>query len=964
MPRAISTLTIVSARAGRARQCAVLVIALVIWGFASAVVWSADDSSLRNARHLFLTGRYEEATEAYRAFNDKAPVIVASGLADCYRATGRLQEAEDCLRAARQQQPKQADLAGKLALFAWERGDRGQARTLAEAAIQLDANQSTARWLSAEMHRVAGRLLEAEQGYTWFIDFYNGHDRFKPDDLRWIGLASAQYARWKRNSGQFRFLVNTLYPQALKQDEKYWPAHLEMALLFLEKYNVADARAHLDAALAINPNAAEVHAARAALALQDFDLPTARRAVDQALAIHPRLLAAQQLRADLLLAELRFQEAVEVLEAARRLNPLDETTLGKLAAAYAAADSPGDGGPKPDSRFAKLIDEVTRRNPHCGDFYVALADSLDRMRRYPDAARYYREADQRMPQLLYTRGQLGLLLMRLGDETEARRLLDESFRDDPFNVRVRNQLEVLDVLQKYEVLETEHFILKYNAGSDELLARYASRYLEEEVHPAAVAMFGFEPPQKSLFEIFSTANGVSGQNWFSARMIGLPFVGTVGACAGKMVAITSPNDLKKKFNWARVLRHEFVHVVTLQQTRFAIPHWYTEALAVRFEGGPRPAVWKEVLVRRAKAGTLLNLDSINLAFIRPQGQDEWALAYCQAELYAEFMVAQYGEDSLVNLLRAYADNLPTDAAIRRCFGVEKGEFEKAYRAYVDRVVSELHDIVDSKPLSLQELQQFASDAPKNANAWAELARGYLREGDPILARQKALKSREIEAKNPLAAWVLARLELSAGQTQRAVELLQESLDEHAPQEDLLALLAGLQMKSGDFVQAERLYRLGAKRYPHADKWEKSLAGVYLQTGEKRKLRDCLRRLAETDHDNWVFRKKLLELAIEAEDFEDAVRWGTEAVHIDVMDAEVHALLGRALGAREKHERAIEELQTAVRLAPQEVAWRLALADACLQAGRKAQAVQVLKELLAEYPGQEEAEKLLRACRNL
>jgi len=137
---------------------------------------------------------------------------------------------------------------------------------------------------------------------------------------------------------------------------------------------------------------------------------------------------------------------------------------------------------------------------------------------------------------------------------------------------------------------------------------------------------------------------------------------------------------------------------------------------VRFEGIPRPAVWNDVLVRRAKAGTLLNLDSINLGFIRPKNQDEWALAYCQAELYAEFMVTRYGEDSLVKLLRAYAD-----------------------------------------------------------------------------------------------------------------------------------------------------------------KWEKSLASVYLQTGEQRKLRDSLRRLAGFDHDSWVFRKKLLELAIEAENFEDAIRWGTEAL---------------------------------------------------------------------------------------
>jgi hypothetical protein len=36
-------------------------------------------------------------------------------------------------------------------------------------------------------------------------------------------------------------------------------------------------------------------------------------------------------------------------------------------------------------------------------------------------------------------------------------------------------------------------------------------------------------------------------------MVGLPSVGTVGACAGKIVAMASPNEMEQKFNWAQVL---------------------------------------------------------------------------------------------------------------------------------------------------------------------------------------------------------------------------------------------------------------------------------------------------------------------------------------------------------------------------------------------------------------------------
>ena len=106
--------------------------------------------------------------------------------------------------------------------------------------------------------------------------------------------------------------------------------------------------------------------------------------------------------------------------------------------------------------------------------------------------------------------------------------------------------------------------------------------------------------------------------------------------------------------------------------------------------------------------------------------------------------------------------LATDAAIRRCFGVEKAEFEKAYRGHVDQVLAGLQDVADSKPRSLQELKQRTIYDPRNADAWAELARQYLREGDSIRARESAAKSQQLKENHPLAAFVLARLELTAG----------------------------------------------------------------------------------------------------------------------------------------------------------------------------------------------------------
>ena len=134
--------------------------------------------------------------------------------------------------------------------------------------------------------------------YHRLIEFYNSHDVKQAESLRWIGCAAAQYARWNRLSDQFDFLVNDLFPSAMKLDPDYWPAHLEAGLLFMEKYNRADAAKEFQAALLINPRAAEVHVALAELAMEDYDLDKVEASLRRAMEINPHLPAAWRLKAD------------------------------------------------------------------------------------------------------------------------------------------------------------------------------------------------------------------------------------------------------------------------------------------------------------------------------------------------------------------------------------------------------------------------------------------------------------------------------------------------------------------------------------------------------------------------------------------------------------------------------------------------------------------------------------------
>jgi Flp pilus assembly protein TadD len=911
------------------------------------------------AQTLLLIGRYDEAAERFAAEQEKEPAA-AIGLARCQTATGKREEARQTLESAAARFDKSAEVQAELALAALERGDHEPAGKHAAVAQALDKDCVLARWIEAELLRTCGKLDEAQRAYAWFIGYHNRAKKLDdPWKLIWIGRAAAQHARWTRNSNQFRRLVGDLFPSAARIEPKFWPARLEAARLFLEKYNEADAASEIDAALAINPSAAELHAAKAAMALDRFDLATAKTAIDRALEINPQLLWAHHLRADLLFADVKPAEAIDVLEQARQLNPRDEATLGRLLAARLVVDGKSAG--KLSVRGQQIVNDVTQRNPRCGAVFLAAGEALSRMRRFPLAAENFRTAHERMPQLISTRGQLGLVLMRLGQEAEAAKLLEESFAIDPFNLRIKNMLEVLDHLKNYAVLETDHFILKFDRGQDGLLASYAARYLEEEVYPELTKEFGFVPADKTLIEIFSREGNTSGHSWFSARMVGLPFIGTVGACAGKMVAITSPGELEEKYNWAHVLKHEYTHVLNLQQTDFNIPHWLTEGLAVQQEGQSRPRDWTAVLARRAKAGELFTLDDITLGFVRPKSSEDWTLAYCQSELYVEFMLATYGDDATQKLLAAYADRLSTPQAVERCFGVKQPEFEAAYRVFLDKELAGTPAAAARPKPTLAELQRQVEEKPDDADLAAQLAVAWLDRDDKPQARRWAIAAQKLKANHPLAAYVLARLQLSIGDAEAAVTLLDGALDREAPGEELLALLASLKLQAGDTAAAEGLYQLGDRHFPASDRWIKGLARIHLQSNDAAKLAPVLARWSELEPDNLALHKKLARLALDRSDFATAEARATTTLRHDVQDAESHALLAAALAGQDKRSPAVDEYQTAIQLEGRQPEWHAKLAALLIQLQRKEEArkvVAALRELDPDHPVLAELEKSL------
>jgi tetratricopeptide (TPR) repeat protein len=929
---------------------------------AKAGISDATASKLADAQRLLRNGRYAEAEEALAALESavmKEPggskpalkAALARDKADCQASQGVYGKAIAGLKAAVAAEPKNPDLAAQLANLYLVRGDWEAAEAAMRDAEKLDPDHLMARWVQGRLLELRGELEKAVVTWKWFVDHYNEKKAdivTDADALLLVGQAAERYyrasARGEELSDALNDVINDIYEAALRVDSNCWQAPLLEGRLFLLGYNERSATRELARAQQINPLSPEVLVTLGQADLQGYRLAAGRAKAERALGINPHYAPAYVLLADLNISDERFDDAKAAAVKAVAENPRDEDALGRLAACCRLlVDSVGAAA----AELAALAN-----NPRPATFYSALGERLADRRKYHSAERAFLMAAAADPNRPDAPIGLGMLYMQIGRETEAKSLFDAAFDADPFNVRADNMMKVLRHMAAYSSVDSDHFSVVLDPTQDELLGRYMSRYLEK-IYPSLTARFGYVPPGKTKIEILKN------HQWFSGRTVGLPFVPTVGACTGRVVALASPKATRVPFNWARVLTHEVAHVITLQQTEFNIPHWYTEALAVESEGFPRPQEWNKLLLERVpKRSKLLNLDTINLGFIRPKEADDRQMAYCQAQLYARYMKKRFGDDALIKMLMAYRRGLTTDRAISASFHVDKADFEKGYLSYLDEEIKTIRARTSEEPIKFSQLERQLKEKPDDPDLNAQMAYEHFARRDLKEARPFAEKALELKPHHPLASYVKAQLLVTIGEDAAALAILEPALDPKQPNEKVIDLLGELKMKAGQLEEAESLYEIARKDDPFRTKWISWLARIHLRQKKTAQFLSDLAMIAAFDADNLDVRKALAERHLASGDAGAAAKWAEECLHINVYDPAVHVLLADANAAGKKYAEAIEEYETALELKPKKANdLKVKLAQAQLDSGRRDAAKATLDGILKADPEHPEAKAL-------
>ncbi|MBV9406621.1 MAG: tetratricopeptide repeat protein [Acidobacteriaceae bacterium] len=467
------------------------------------------------------------------------------------------------------------------------------------------------------------------------------------------------------------FEANDRFREALKANPNSAAIRVEWGRLYLDHNQPGDAAKLFEEALEKEPNDVQAYLELARVAAEAFD----KKAVDfahKALEHDPKLTEAQELLAYLALED---GDAKLAAEEAQKALAMSGEALDAMAV-LASIDWLNDRAQ------SEWMERIAKVNPVYGEAYATGAHFFEINRRYKEAIAFDRKALELDASLWGARSQLGINLMRLGSDGEARQQLERCFDAHHSNAQTRNALRFLDSLKDYESFKsgTTEIVLKKNE------AALLRPYIEPELQRAIATYerkYKMKLPGPVRLELYPNHDD------FVVRTLGLPGQGgLLGVTFGLVVAMDSPSARSPgEFNWASTMWHELSHVYVLTATNNLVPRWFTEGLAVHEEGAASPD-WGDrmtpEIVTALKNKKLVPVLQLDRGFVRPEYPGQVIVSYFQAGKICDYIAQKWGNDAILGMIHSYAAHRTTAEAIDVNFHESPEAFDKEFAAWLDQ----------------------------------------------------------------------------------------------------------------------------------------------------------------------------------------------------------------------------------------------------------------------------------------
>jgi tetratricopeptide (TPR) repeat protein len=924
------------------------------------------------AKKLLFFGQYEDAELKFAELRKTSPdkqdlieghleaILHRGHLSDLQRYNDELAKLNDAQRSTARMVRLRAEA---LVLAGRTPEARSTIRAFVDMHPAIDANDGetiTTVMQYAGLLEDDAEYAAASGIYLKLLDLAEGKLPEDPQAATQLALALYRSARLSGTGKEKNRSVMFQLSQVREKDATYWPAILAEAEILLAAHNVnpqTGAPRALAELESLNPNEVEGRFLAVDQAIDNYSFESARTLLTE---LKDRTDSAKVVAYEgrLLLKERLPEKAVAPLLRALERDPQLAKARGWLAGAYFLLSKPdrmreqlaqarlggGRGGVGADAEI------------HPAALYEC-AEILRDARQFTTAEGMYLQAQSRAAWWSEPPAALAELYLEMGEEDKAKTSLDRAFALDPYNMRALNKMTLLGILQKFATKESTTrlapgsdkpaFIVRFDrGGGDEILADLVMEWMEK-VRPEVWGYFGVtEMPAPTIIELFPS------HEQFGVRTTGLPWIGTVGASTGNVIAMDVPRGGAKNmmgaFDWARVLRHEYTHTVTLALTNNRIPHWLTEAAAVNQEESPRDWDDAQLLWSNFRAGQLFKVADLNWGFIRPKRSIDRQLAYMESQWLYEYLVQTYGQPKMISFLHCFRDGMTEEQAWAKNYGKKMEEMDTEFLAWAKQQLEAWGLPADPLP-KRSDVDAALKKNADDVDALYQLSMLLASAGDNKGAQKNLEKLLALDAKHLKGRELLGGVLNALKEKDKARAMLEEVVKDNPKRPFALRTLGLMAMSAKDFDSAEKWFmQLQAVR-PLEQTSYTNLAGIYLVRGDRDKAIGQLLELSRHEQRDERIPRKLADLYLEAKDYADAESAAYRAIRINPYNAVNHQVMAQILVADKRPGQAVTYWTRATDLQPRVAEFWEGLADAQGALGKREAAAAAAKKAVELQP---------------
>lgn len=609
--------------------------------------------------------------------------------------------------------------------------------------------------------------------------------------------------------------------------------------LFYDRFNPEEAGKLYEEALGIDPKNALALLGEAQIMADSYEAK-AEELAKKALEYDPKLYQAHELMAKTALEDDNPKKAASEADAALAI----QGDALQAVAVKASIDLLAD-------KESPWVAKIGNR----GEGYATIAHFFMINRRYEDCIQYLRKAVAATPDLWSAHSELGLNLMRLGREGEARQQLQAAYDNHFRDAATANALTLMDSYSKFTTFETPGSSLRLNKKEADVLRPY----FEEEIKKA---MATYERKYKYKLAAPLNVEVYPDHEDFSVRTAGLPGMGGIlGVTFDNYIAMDSPSGRPPgSFHWASTLWHEMSHAYVISMTHDRVPRWFTEGLSVHEETQAAPdwgdRVTPEILaaIRDKK---LLSIAEIDRGFVHPTYPAQVIVSYYEAGKILDYIAQRWGEPKILDMIHEFAKNQPTVDVIKSQLGLEPEAFDKDFLAEIDKETGKAVAGFGDWTKQVRELNQLAKDGKNDevitkgraiegiypdyveaGNVYTFVAEACLKKDDKACAMEEWGKYSKIGGRDPETIKKYAKLLEDAGKFKEAETALERLNYIYPVDAELHERLGNLLMKTGDAKSAVREYQALVAMHPiDVAGSHYNLAKAFMAAGQKDQAKD-------------------------------------------------------------------------------------------------------------------------------